>query len=441
MLVEEGGTKHPGMRRIVIFFILGLPLASAGRELTLDQAVDQALAGNRGFAASYFEVEKAQARALQAGLPRNPELEIGGRSDLLFKNEGERGLTLGVSQAIARKDRLRKAREAANLSVDQQRALVRDAERLLVGEVQTLYVRILTLDRQHRARQQLVGNGTRLADLIAQRYQAGEVPQTDIAPIRIENAKLGQEQALLLAEKSDAELKLKQLLGWAPEEPLSVTGELDEVVKRWTAAPAAPATDQRPDVQAAGIAIAQAKAEIEVAKAEVYDDVTVGVDFESERAAFQDPIGVKNDYYLGVKVSIPLPFKNKNQGRIAEHTAARRQAEAVVEAARQKAVAEVAQARNAVAKLGPILSRYREELIPLAENHFQAVQRAYQQGQEGIAPVFQAQQQRYSLELDYLTNLARQIEALIAIETAAGAHPHVRNHDPKSAHPHPSSQP
>lgn len=428
------------MRRFFIVFVLAGGCA-AGRVLTLDQAVEQALAGNRGFAAGYFEVEKAQGRALQAGLPKNPELEIGVRSDLLFKNEGERGLTVGVSQAIPRKDRLRKAREAAHLSVDQQRALVRDAERQLIGEVQTMFVRILTLDRQYRARERLVENGTRLAALITQRYQAGEVPQTDIAPIQIENAKLNQEQGLLLAEKADAELKLRQLLGWSPEEPLQVTGELDEVVKRWTGNTATPPMEQRPDVQAANIAIAQARAEIEVAKAEAYDDISVGVDLEGERAIFDAPVGRKQDYYLGVKVAIPLPFRNKNQGRIAEQQAARRQAEAEVEASRQKAVAEVAQARNAAAKLSPILTRYREELIPLAESHFQAVQRAYQQGQQGIAPVFQAQQQRYSLEFDYLTYLSRQIDALIALETASGAHPHVRNHDPKSAHPHTASQP
>ena len=103
--------------------------ATHAAELSLDQAVAQALAGNRGFAASYFEVEKAQGRALQAGLPRNPEVEVGGRSDLLFKNEGERAVTLGVSQALPRKGRLRLAREAATLSIGERRALVRDAER------------------------------------------------------------------------------------------------------------------------------------------------------------------------------------------------------------------------------------------------------------------------------------------------------------------------
>ena len=410
-------------------------------ELTLDQAVEQALAGNRGLVAASFEVERAQGRALQAGLPRNPALEIGARSDLIFKNEGERTVTLGVSQALPRKDRLKKAREAATLTIDQRHALVRDAERRLIGDVQTLFLQVLTFDRQHAARQRLIENGEKLAVLIVQRVQAGEVPQTDLGPIRIETAKLRQEQALLLAEKSDAELKLKQILGLSPEEPMTPTGNLDDLVARWNPdALAATPAENRPDLAAAKIGVGQARVEVQVAKAEAYEDITVGVDVEAERAAFGAPIGVKRDYYLGAKFSIPLPLRNKNQGRILEQQAAHRQAEAEVSAVRQIAVSEIAQARTALAKLDPILVRYREELIPLAEQHFQAVQRAYQQGQESIAPVFQAQQQRFALELDYLAYLARRTTALVTLETAAGAHPHVRNHDATSLHPHPSLQ-
>lgn len=425
------------------FFFVFTAFASAAfsAELTLDHAVEQALAGNRGFAAASFEVEKAQGRALQAGLPKNPELEIGARSDLIFKNEGERTLTLGVSQALPRKDRLKKAREAANLTIEQRRALVRDSERRLIGDVQTLFLQILTLDRQHAARQRLIENGEKLAALIAQRVQAGEVAQTDLGPIRIETAKLRQEQALLLAEKSDAELRLKQVLGLSPEEPVTLAGNLDDLVARWNPdALAATPAENRPDLAAAKIGVGQARVEVQVAKAEAYDDVTVGVDFEAGRSAFDAPIGVKKDYSLGAKVSIPLPFRNKNQGRILEQQATHRQAEAEVSAVRQTVVSEIAQARSAVAKLDPILVRYREELIPLAEQHFQAVQRAYQQGHESIAPVFQAQQQRFALELDYLTYLARRTTALVALETAAGAHPHVRDHDANTPHPHLSHQ-
>ena len=416
--------------------------AAPAAEWSLDQAVGQALTGNRGLAATYFEIEKAQGRALQAGLPRNPEVEFGGRSDLLFKNEGERTLTLGISQALPRRGRLRLARETVNLSVGQQQALVRDAERLLIGEVQTLYLRALVFERQRAARQVLVESTEKLAHIIEQRYAAGEVPQTDISPIRIEGAKLAQEQQLLLADRAVVELKLKQALGLMPDEPLTLTTTLDELASHWKVTTGAvPPAAKRPDFEAAQIGTTRAEAEVRLAKAEIYEDITVGVDYENERAVFDGPIGVKNDHYLGFKVSIPLPVRNKNQGRILEQQAAKRQADVELDAVRQKIAAEIAQARATATQLEPVLRRYREELVPMAEKHYEAVQRAYQQGQQGIAPVFQAQQQRFALELDYVSYASRQIEAMIAAETASGAHPHVKHHEPTDRHPHPISQP
>lgn len=415
------------MRRVIVLFSLLVGSAIA-REITLDQAVVQALAGNKDLAASSLEVDKAEGRALQAGLPRNPSLEISARSDLLFGNEGERGVTLGLSQAIPRKDRLRKAREAATLSVEQKRALVRDTQRQLVGEVQTLFVRVLNFNRQTEARQRLLAAGEKLAALVEQRYQKGEVPQTDIAPIRIENAKLAQEQQLLQAEQTAAELRLKRLLGLPAEEPLALVGDPDELTARLSAAVGAEVgAESRPDYEAARVAVNQADAEVRVAKVEAYDDLTVGVTYEGDRSVFNAPVGTKRDNFLGASISIPLPVRNKNQGRIIEQQAAHRQAEAELAALRLNISSEVAQARAAIGQLAPVLTRYREELIPLAEQQFQAMQRAYERGEQGIAPIFQAQQQRFTVELDYLGHRARYAELLIALETALGTNPHLRN--------------
>lgn len=415
------------MRRIIALFCL-LGGSVVGREFTLDQAVVQALAGNKDLAASALEVEKAEGRVLQAGLPRNPSLEISARSDLLFGNEGERGVTLGLSQAIPRKDRLRKAREAASLSVEQRRALVRDTQRQLVGEVQTLFVQALNFNRQTEARQRLLVAGEKLAALIEQRYQRGEVPQTDIAPIRIENAKLAQEQQLLLAERTATELRLKRLLGLPADEPLVLVGDPDELTAPLSAAAGAEVVaESRPDYEAARTAVNQADAEVRVAKIEAYDDFTVGVTYEGDRSVFDAPVGAKRDHFLGASISIPLPVRNKNQGRIIEQQAARRQAEAELVALRLNISSEIAQAQVAISQLAPVLTRYREELIPLAEQQFQAMQRAYERGEQGIAPVFQAQQQRFTAELDYLSHRARYAELLIALETTLGTNPHLRN--------------
>ena len=415
------------MRRIIALFCL-LGGSVVGREFTLDQAVVQALAGNKDLAASALEVEKAEGRVLQAGLPRNPSLEISARSDLLFGNEGERGVTLGLSQAVPRKDRLRKAREAASLSVEQRRALVRDTQRQLVGEVQTLFVQALNFNRQAEARQRLLVAGEKLAALIEQRYQRGEVPQTDIAPIRIENAKLAQEQQLLLAERTATELRLKRLLGLPADEPLVLVGDPDELTAPLSAAAgAAVVAESRPDYEAARAAVNQADAEVRVAKVEAYDDFTVGVTYEGDRSVFDAPVGAKRGHFLGASISIPLPVRNKNQGRIIEQQAAHRQAEAEMVALRLNISSEIAQAQAAISQLAPVLTRYREELVPLAEQQFQAMQRAYERGEQGIAPVFQAQQQRFTAELDYLSHRARYAELLIALETTLGTNPHLRN--------------
>jgi len=415
------------MRRSIFLFCL-LAGSIVAREFTLDQAVVQALAGNKDLAASSLEVDKAQGRMLQAGLPRNPSLEVSAKSDLLLGNDGERGVTLGLSQAIPRRDRLRKAREAASLSVEQRRAVVRDTQRQLVGEVQTLFVRILNFNRQAEARQRLLVAGEKLATLIEQRYQKGEVPQTDIAPIRIENAKLAQDQQLLVAERTAAEFRLKRLLGLPADELLVAVGDPDELTASLGAAVGSEVVaESRPDYEAARIAVNQADAEVRVAKVEAYDDLTVGVTYEGDRSVFNAPVGVKRDNFLGASVSIPLPVRNKNQGRIIEQQAAHRQAEAELASLRLGISLEVAQARAAISQLAPVLIRYREELIPLADQQFQAMQHAYERGEQSIAPVFQAQQQRFAAELDYLGYRARYAELVIALETALGANPHLRN--------------
>jgi len=414
------------MRRTIVLFLL-LGGSAFAREITLDQAIAQALAGNKDLAAASLEIDKAEGRSLQAGLPRNPSLEIGARSDLFFGNEGERGVTLGLSQAIPRKDRLRKAREAAALSVEQKRALVRDAQRRLVGEVETLFVRMLNFNQQTEARRRLLAAGENLAAVIEQRYQRGEVPQTDIVPIRIENAKVAQEQQLLLAQRSETELRFKQLLGLPPDETIVILGEAEDLnVKLAAVTGIDRAVESRPDYAAVGAAVEQADAEVRVAKAEAYDDLTVGVSYEGDRSVFTAPVGTKRDNFLGASVSIPLPLRNKNQGRILEQQSAHRQAEAERAALQLKISSEIAQARLAIVQLAPVLTRYREELLPLAERQFQAMQRAYERGEQSVAPVFQAQQQRFTTELDYLGQLARYAEMLVTLETALGANPHLR---------------
>src|SRR4030067_2652692 len=69
--------------------------------LTLDAAVNSALTDNRELAAARMRVEEAKARLVQAGLLPNPELEVAGKFDSAFRNEGEHTFGFGLAQPFS----------------------------------------------------------------------------------------------------------------------------------------------------------------------------------------------------------------------------------------------------------------------------------------------------------------------------------------------------
>ena len=73
----------------------------AEQSLTLDAALQSALANNRELAAARVRVEEAKARLQQAGLWPNPELELDGRFDNAFRDEGQHNLSVGINQPFS----------------------------------------------------------------------------------------------------------------------------------------------------------------------------------------------------------------------------------------------------------------------------------------------------------------------------------------------------
>src|SRR3972149_9554811 len=86
---------------IVVIIISASASGSAQPLLTLDAAVNSALTDNRELAAARMRIEEAKARLVQAGLLPNPELEIAGKFDSAFRNEGEHTFGFGLAQPFS----------------------------------------------------------------------------------------------------------------------------------------------------------------------------------------------------------------------------------------------------------------------------------------------------------------------------------------------------
>lgn len=395
------------------------PLATAAESLSLDDAVRRALAHNRDLIAVGVGPEAARGRVDQATLKPNPALEGGMQSDLVTGNTGARKFDLGLAQAIPLGNRLHEAQSIARVDVALASAEFADRQRRVVGDVTDAIVGLLTLDRQIALRERLIDVSHRLVELSRARAKVGEVSSVEVNAAALELARLEPERATLSVERTSRLQRLKPLLGLSPEEPLEIADDLDKIVATFVSnVDGDKATWNRPDLRSAALVIDQVEAEQRLARAEVRGDLTVGATYEYERGATGDA-----DHLLGVKLSVPLPVRNKNQGRLRELRAERTRAQRELEARELAVASEVAVARERVVQFKKILEGYRTSLLPLGETAERDLVAAYQQGQVPLFQVIQSQQQRLTLEAGAVEASAAYARALADLQTATGRNP------------------
>lgn len=395
------------------------PLAT---NLTPESAVTTALTENRDLAAARFAIRQAEGRLKQAGLWPNPEFELGQKNDRAFANDGEYDFATGFKQRFPITGRLTKAKAVARVDVAMAMAEVRNQERLLAGEVLGFSRELLVTQEKLKANQEIQSVIQKVIEVSEKRLKVAEVSAADVNLAKLELQKLTLTQAALLNQQEIAATGLNRLLGREPQTPLLMSGPINADFDTNTVAELSRKTiARRPDRQLAALGIDRAGAEIKLARAEKWEDWTVGFDYSRSVGKFDAPIGTKTDNFLGVGVSIPLPLWNRNQGRVSEAQATQQRAEAELTALDLRIATEAQTAENQMRRLLDILRQYREESIKLAEENIALLQKGYADGLVTITAVIQAQQQLTDLRLAYLESLAGFVRAKTEWETATAA--------------------
>ena len=401
------------------FSAVAEPLAT---NLTPESASATALAENRDLVAARFAIRQAEGRLKQAGLWPNPEFELGGKNDSAFANQGEYDFASGFKQRFPITGRLTKAKAVARVDVAMALAEVRNQERLLAGEVLGLSRGLLVTKEKLKANEEIQSVIQKVIEVSEKRLKVAEVSVADVNAAKLELQKLTLVQAALLNQQEIAVTALNRLLGREPKTPLQISGTVSAELDTNTVAEVSrQILARRPDRQLAALGIDRAGAEIKLARAEKWEDWTVGFDYSRSVGKFDAPIGTKTDNFLGVGVSIPLPLWNRNQGRISEAQATQQRAKAELDALDLRIATETQTAENQMRRLLDILRQYREDSIKLAEENIALLQKGYADGLVSITAVIQAQQQLTELRQSYLEALADFIRAKTEWETATAA--------------------
>lgn len=359
-------------------------------------------------------VEEARGRQLGAGRLSNPTVGLDSRNET-YLSPGEVMFSLDQSFPITKRLRLEKQFTAQLVTAAELE--VKDAERRLISEAQTLAVQILSIEQQRSLRQQQTELATKLSEFVTGRAKAGELSALDAAQAQVDAQRLIVEARKLEGESRSLLGTLKPMLNLDPDDALSLSGKLPEMNvpgkgANWV---------MRADYQLAEAKVIASQTDIGLAKANKWQDVSAGIFAgpETQNAPGDDR---RTNGVIGFRISLPLPFWNKNEGQVAEKTAAAERVRLEQAALGKQIRSDAENARKDMQMSHDLARETRDKLLPLVIEQTGKLEKAYESGQTDLLTILRAREQRLQLEAAALDAVRDFHLARIRYETAIGKH-------------------
>jgi len=411
--------------KIFTLFTLLAALHSAGASsIGLESVVQTALANNRDLQAARYTVWKAKGRLAQTGKWPNPELELSGLSDVVFRNEGAGAFTVGLAQTFPVTARLSLAREAARVDVFRALREIRNRERLLIAEVRATSIQIIEAKARIQALQKLLAEADKTSALADQRLATGQGTLAEKSLALVEQRRIANELDSARLAENLALIQLKTLLGLGANDPLAISDSLAEAVKKLRAAKP-PKTIHRPDVDLLSLEEEKAGIEIALARAEAWEGIRLGIQYTYDQNT-DEPEGLGTDQFLGLAVSIPLPVWDQKKGLVEERTAQRNETQARLRAAKLDLENALASALRRVALLESRLAAFDSKTLEPVSQSLEELTTAFETGRMDMRDLFTVREKLAQLRLERITIEAQLALALADLESTTGNHPAIR---------------
>ena len=389
--------------------------------LSLREALALALLHNPALAAFAWETRALEARALQAGRPPNPTLDLtaqdfgagrtpGGNADQPVQPQ----TTILVSQIIE----LGGKRTARHRLAERNRDLAAwdyEAARIdLFTEVSRAFTAVLAAQESVALSDQAVGFVTQVRQSVGARVDAGVVSPIEAtrAGVAVASARADAARARRALEASRTRLAL--LWGSPAAAFSSVTGNLVAEPPPLPDVEALSAMlDQNPALARWAAEMAQREAGLALERAKRVVDVAVS-------AGYRRYTTVDSNAFV-VGASVALPFFNRNAGAIEE--ARLRVAKGYEErrAAESRVAAALADAYAALAAAHDEITIVRVDVEPGAQQTFDAISEGYRLGRFGFLDVLEAQRTLINARGQHLRALAAYHDAVVNVERLIGA--------------------
>jgi cobalt-zinc-cadmium efflux system outer membrane protein len=410
------------LQRAAIFLLLLVGAASAQNTtlISLDQAIELALAHNHSVKATRTLILQNQAQEITANLRPNPTLGIDTQFIPFFSPQDFSGenldqtqqFDLGLSYLFERGHKRQRRLQAARDQTAVTRAQVTDAERTLAFNVAQQFVSVLLAESTLRFALQDLQGFQQTVDISDAQLKAGYIGEGDYLKIKLQLLQFQTDVSSARLAKVQALVALREFLGYdAVPADFDVIGDLAyQSLKANLEDLQLKAMHERPDFRAAELGITAAQSQILLAKANAKVDINGTYDFTH----------VSGENTASLFANFELPIFNRNQGEIARTGYALTQAQEQQQAASDTVLSDVANAYEAVKSNDEVVELYTSGYLKQAQDSRDISEYAYKRGAASLLDFLDAERSYRSIQLAYRQALASYMTALEQLKEAVG---------------------
>jgi len=389
-----------------------------GPPLTLDAALDEALANNPTLVALRRQFEVVRLRPEQERLLMPPSFEA---QIWQWPIASANPLDAGMYMFTVGQDIPGRGKRRARAAVLEREAQIADGEiavraRAVVTEIKRTYAELFLARTHIDIHLASVDLLRQFADVSEAKYAAGRISQQDVLKAIVEISQLHDDLVMMEERARLAESQLNTLLGRQPDAVIGPLGSLDE--RRALPPPSELqrlALERQPELRVAALERARAEAALAAARTDYRPDFFVGGGYmlrPGEREAWTASVG------------ITWPNAPWSRGRLDARVAeARAEIEAaaarqrVVESAVRQAVQDAFVRAETAARRAELL---RTSIVPQSEQTLEVSRVAYQADRVDFLAVIDNQRALLDAQLAYYRAVSDLEQATADLERAVG---------------------
>jgi cobalt-zinc-cadmium efflux system outer membrane protein len=359
---------------------------SHSQTLSLQMALQRALAANPRLTAAERDVGIASGQSIQAGVLVNPDLSY--EQDNSFGSGPYRGTrsaetTLQISQLFELFGK-RDARIAAGRAALDTATIQRKAVRLeVLSETAIAFLGVLGNQRRIQILDEQVAAIDRLTPLLQRRIDAGASSLAETGRAQVASDLVKADRERVRAALASARRELAVMMGDTSPKYSAVSGRLEAVGRPSPFQSVVAAIDANPQLVRWTSVYAQRNAELLMARLRPYPDVRLSAGWRHFNDTGSDAVR------LGI--SIPIPVFDQNRGNIisAEQSLAKTRAER--EATRATLIVLAGRAYDSLQGALRELAILRDSTIPKSRKAADAIFEGYGQGRFSLLELLDAQ--------------------------------------------------